>query len=102
MEYSAFKINHKLVWAIVISSVIFSLVALISIFQQWAVPQVVYNSAIILSAAAWLIVIGDMAYRKFYHKQFWVIFMILFPSITPLVYLFQRGKLERIESEIGS
>ena len=101
MDYSAFKINHKLVWAIVLGSVIFSLVALISIFQQWAVPQVVYHDAIILSAAAWPIVIGEMVYRKFYHKQFWIIFMILFPSITPLIYLFQREKLQRIESRIG-
>ena len=99
MEYSAFKLNYKLVWSIVIISVLFSIVALISIFQQWAVPQVVNHAAFILSAAAWLIVIGDMAYRKFYHKQFWIVFMILFPPITPVIYLFQRGKLERIESK---
>jgi len=102
MKYSAFKINHKLVWAIVICSLIFSLVALISIFQQWDVPQVINHSAIILSAAAWLIVIGDMAYRKFYHKSLWVIFMVLFPSVTPIVYLFQRKKLERIDSNLRS
>ncbi len=102
MEYSAFKLNYKFVWAIVISSVLFSIIVLISFFQQWAVPQVVNHSAIILSAAAWLIVIGDMAYRKFYHKSFWVIFMVLFPSITPIVYLFQREKLERIESKLSS
>lgn len=101
MEYSAFKLNYKLVWIIVISSVLFSITALLSIFQQWVVPQVITHSAIILSAAAWLIVIGDMAYRKFYHKSLWVIFMVLFPSITPVVYLFQRSKLERIESNIS-
>ena len=101
MEYSAFKLNHKLVWVIVISSVIFSILAMISLFQQWAVPEVINHAAIILSAAAWLIVIGDMAYRTFYHKSLWVVFMILFPSITPLVYLFQRGKLQRIERKIG-
>jgi hypothetical protein len=102
MEYSAFKLNYKLVWAIVISSVLFSITALISIFHQGTIPQVINHSAIILSAAAWLIVIGDMAYRKFYHKSLWVIFMVLFPSITPMVYLFQRKKLKRIESKLSS
>ena len=102
MENSAFKLNYKLVWAIVISSILFSIIALISIFQQWAVPQVINHAAIILSAAAWLIVIGDMAYRNFYHKSLWVIFMILFPSFTPIVYLFQRKNLERIESKLSS
>ena len=63
MEYSAFKLNHKLVWVVVISSVIFSIIAMISLFQQWAVPEVINHAAIILSAAAWLIIIGDMAYR---------------------------------------
>ena len=101
MEYSAFKLNQKLVWAIVISSLIFSIIAMISLFQQWAVPEVINHAAIILSAASWLIVIGDMAYRTFYHKSLWVVFMILFPSITPLIYLFQREKLQRIESAIG-
>ena len=65
MEYSAFKLNHKLVWVVVISSVIFSIIAMISLFQQWAVPEVINHAAIILSAAAWLIIIGDMAYRTF-------------------------------------
>src|SRR6056297_3867511 len=101
MEYSAFKLNQKLVWAIVISSVIFSILAMISLFQQWAVPEVINHAAIILSAAAWLIVIGDMAYRTFYHKSLWVVFMILFLSFTPLIYLFQREKLQRIETAIG-
>jgi hypothetical protein len=102
MKYSAFKLNYKLVWAIVISSILLSLAALISIFQQWAVPQVITHSAIILSATAWLIVFGDMTYRKFYHKSLWIIFMVLFPSITPAVYLIQRSKLERIESKLNS
>lgn len=102
MEYSAFKLNYKLVWGIVISSVLFSIIALISLIQQWAAPQVIFHAAIILSASAWLIVIGDIAFRKFYHKKFWIIYMIFFPSITPLIYLFQRKNLGSINRSMSS
>ncbi|WP_147303479.1 PLDc N-terminal domain-containing protein [Rhodohalobacter sp. SW132] len=72
------------------------------LLQEGAAPKVIIHAAMILSASAWLIVIGDIAYRKFYHKKFWIIFMVFFPSITPIVYLFQRKNLERLESKFGS
>lgn len=54
----------------------------------------------ILQFSFWVFVLQDMIRTEIYQKTFWIVSMFLLPYFAPLFYLFQRKKLEHIQSNL--
>jgi len=56
----------------------------------------------IIGILSWILVLMDMFDRKFYHRKYWVLFMVLLQPIAPIIYVFKRHKLQRIEDTVNA
>ena len=96
--HKSFTLDIRFIWLILGLSVLLSVTIYISRFYTWEPSQFMLISTVILATAAWIIVLMDIAGNTVYRKGFWVMFMILFPTITPFIYLIQRNKLIQMGS----
>ena len=55
-----------------------------------------------IGIVSWILVLMDMFDRKFYHRKYWVLFMVLLQPIAPIIYVFKRHKLQRIEDTVNA
>lgn len=94
----SFTLDIRFIWSILGLSVLLSIVIYISRFYTWEPSQFILISTVILATAAWIIVLMDIVGNPVYRKGFWVMFMILFPTFTPFIYLIQRTKLIQMGS----
>ena len=48
----------------------------------------------------WLFLLLDMIRMEIYNKTFWLFSMLIFPWLAPAVYLFQRKKLNHLQTSV--
>src|SRR5205823_6479441 len=93
MENQYLKISTSTVWVLLILQGLFVFVGALSKLQHLQFGLVALAICAFLSLSASLILINDIALSKIRDKIIWIMCMILFPSITPFVYLLKRKAL---------
>ncbi len=93
MENMDFKISFKTVWVLVVGNILLTIIAVFAKIQHWEFSQLLLTVSLILFFSSWIITFSDIVSTKIYHKKFWILYMFVFPSITPLIYLVQRKRL---------
>ena len=103
METIPFYREKKITTSLVFTAFIlwlFWLYMLLSGDTSFAFPLTISFASI--GIPAWILVLMDMQNRQFVHKKYWVLFMVLFSTFTPIIYVFQRHKLQRIEDTVNA
>jgi hypothetical protein len=62
---------------------------------KWDHSQTLLSIGVICMAICWLAVFVEMYATNFYNRKFWLISMVIFPSISPVVYLIRRNTLKQ-------
>ncbi|MCA1762220.1 MAG: hypothetical protein ABR574_07780 [Cryomorphaceae bacterium] len=91
-----FKIGIKTVWFLVVGNLLLIAFGAIAKIQHWEFSQFILSFGLVLFFSTWIIVLSDMTKNKIYNKTFWVMSMLIMPTIAPIIYLIQRNKLLRL------
>lgn len=102
MGNQAFVISIKTIWFLVLFNFFFPMLGAIAKFQHWESGSSLLLVSITISVFVFLLFLIDMLRNRIYHKVFWVLFLIILPTITPFFYLVQRDKLIRLGLKIKS
>jgi hypothetical protein len=93
MANQPIEIKTQTLWALIIVNVLSTICGALlkadhSHYSKWMLLL-----GIIFLFAAWIVIISDIFNAKIRNKPFWIISMLIFPSIAQIVYLAQRDKL---------
>lgn len=102
MEDRNFTLNTSFIWIVVILSVLLTIVGVLAMIQQWQLIDAQWITGFALLALAWVAIIVDMHKNKIFNKKFWILSMLIIPSLTSIFYLIQRKKLIELGKEFGS
>lgn len=96
MKTKEFKISSRIVWMLVIGNVLLTLFGAFAKIVHGHYPESWLTFALVVFFSSWIIIMNDMRENKIYNKSFWVISMFILPTISPLLYMFQRDRLIRL------
>lgn len=96
MGKQEFKVGILTVWILAVGSITFSVAVLITKFQYKEISQLMLILGLIFSFSAWIIVLNDIIRTKLYNKTFWIMSILILPTLTPIIYLMQRNKFIRL------
>lgn len=93
MNNQNFKIDIKYLWALLIGSMVLTIIGAVAKTQSREYSQFVLASGLILYISTLIIIISDMSKNKIRNKTFWIVSMFIIPAIASIVYLLQRKNL---------
>lgn len=96
MENQDFRISFKIVWMLVILNLVLTTVGILDKLQHQEFSQNLLTAGVAIFFSTWIIIMGDIIKNKIYNKTFWIIAMLITPSITSIFYLIQRNKLLKL------
>src|SRR5690625_1482070 len=93
MENNDLRIDKRVVWVLVIASLLLTILGAIAKIYHYGISEfvLIFGSAMIFSA--WVILMSDMVKNQIYKKSFWILSMFILPTIAPIFYLIQRKRL---------
>jgi len=100
MENQDFKISFKIVWLLVIGSILLTIVGAFAKIQHWDYSPFFLTVGLMLSFSTWIIILSDMVKNKIYNKAFWIMTMFIMPSIATIFYMIQRKKLIKLGQKL--
>lgn len=83
----------SMLWALYILELVCVALVVVSQLQDWIIRTDISYLMFILSFAVVIMTLFDIIKHNCKHKKRWLLFLILVPIITPLVYLIQRPKI---------
>lgn len=93
MKNQDFIIGIKIVWALIIGSVLLTMLGISLEKDNSEFWQFIFAAGVTLALTVWIIIFSDIIKNKVYNKTFWIISMIILPSISPIIYLIRRNRL---------
>ncbi len=101
MEKRYFTLNTTLIWIMVVISLILTIVGTLAIIKQWQLVSGQWIAGLVLLVLAWVVIVIDMNRNDIFNKKFWILSMLIIPSLTSILYLIQRKKLIYLGKEFG-
>ncbi len=101
MKNRNFTLSTTFIWIMVIISLILTIIGTLAIIQQWQLVSSQWIIGFALLILAWIIIIIDMNRNNIFNKRFWILSMLIIPSVTSIFYLIQRKKLIKLGKEFG-
>jgi bacteriorhodopsin len=92
MKNQKFKLSKTVVWLLVLGNLLIIIGAIAKI-QRWEFLNTLLISGFVLLLLNWILIFGDIIKNRIYNKTFWIISMIVFPTISPIIYLLRRNRL---------
>jgi len=99
MKNRNFTLSTTFIWIMVIISLILTIIGALAIIRQWQLVDSQWIIGFALLILAWAIIIIDMNRNGIFNKRFWILSMLIIPSITSIFYLIQRKKLIELGKE---
>lgn len=96
MKNNYIILDFKIVWVLVILSLLLTFISITSKILHWKSSQILLTLGLFFTFLAWIIILSDMVMKKIYHKRLWIMMMFFLPNITVIFYLFQRNALLRL------
>jgi len=96
MSKNLFQVDSRIVWLLLIGHICFIVLGTIMKVQHLAFSEVALTFGFMLFFATWIIAFSDILRNKVYNRSFWIISMIIMPTIALFFYLFKRNKLIRL------
>lgn len=93
MKNHDFKISTSTLWFLAIGNLLFFLFGALAKLQSWYFADVFLLVGLMLFFTTWLIILLDMVKNKIHDKTFWIMSILILPSIASLVYLYRRNQL---------
>ncbi len=100
MKNSDFIINQKLVWFLVIGNTLLTIIGSLGKIYGWPYSHIVVSIGLTLYFSTWVIIVSDILKQNIYNKVFWIVIIIITPSIASIFYMFQRKKLIRLGNKL--
>jgi hypothetical protein len=101
MDNKDFKISTNLVWFLVIGNTLLTIIGAFAKIYDWNYAEYIITIGLMTYFTTWVIILNDMVKQKIYNKTFWVISMIITPSISSIFYMFQRKRLIRLGAKLN-
>ncbi|HLW15557.1 MAG TPA: hypothetical protein VKX30_08685 [Flavobacteriaceae bacterium] len=96
MKNQDLTIDFRLVWLLVVGSILFISLGALAKVLHWEFATIYVLTGLVFTFSSWVILLSDMVKRDIYNKTFWIISMFLMPSIASIFYLIQRNRLLRL------
>jgi hypothetical protein len=64
--------------------------------NAWELAQPLLFTGLGLMLLTWLLIMIDITKRNMYNKITWIVFMLLFPFVTQVVYLLKRDEPRKV------
>lgn len=93
MDDNNLVVNNSIVWALAISNIVIVFIGAFSRIYGWADGGIILTIGITVCFAAWVIILSDIANHRIRNKSFWILLVIVLPSISPILYLILREGL---------
>jgi NADH:ubiquinone oxidoreductase subunit 6 (subunit J) len=101
MENQDFEIGIKTIWSLVIGSLLFTIGGMFAKIQHWEYAQVILSIGLIFYLATFVIMVRDINRSKIHDKELWIMFMIVAPYISPILYISRRAKMIKLRKKFG-
>jgi len=101
MENQDFEIGIKATWFLVIGNPLFTIAGAFAKIEHWDYSQVLLSLGLILFLTTLVIMIRDINRSKIHDKEFWIMFMFILPSISPILYMTRRTKMIKLRRKFG-
>ncbi len=101
MRDEDFKISTKIVWFLVIGNTLLTIIGALAKIYDWNYAEFFLTIGLMTYFTTWVIILNDIVKRKIYNKTFWVISMIITPSIASVFYMIQRKRLIRLGNKFN-
>jgi predicted membrane channel-forming protein YqfA (hemolysin III family) len=101
MKKQWLTLNTTFIWMVVILSLLLTVAGVLAMIQQWQLVSAQWISGFALLLLAWIAIIVDMNKNEIFNKRFWILSMLIIPSLTSVFYLIQRKKLIELGKEFG-
>lgn len=102
MRKKFFTLNATFIWIVVIVSLVLTLMGLVAMIQQWQLVSGWWIAGFAFLLLTWIAIIIDMKRNEIFNKRFWILSMLIIPSVTSVFYLIQRKKLIALGKEFGT
>lgn len=96
MKNENFKISTKIVWFLVIGNTLLTVIGTLAKINDWNFPEFLLTFGLMMLFSSWVIILDDMVKHKIYNKTFWILTMFIMPSVSIIIYMFQRKRLLRL------
>lgn len=96
MKNQDLTIDVRLIWLLVLGSIVFTSLGVLAKVLQWEFSTIYLLIGLVFTFSSWVILLSDMVKSEIYNKTFWIISMFLMPSIASIFYLIQRNRLLRL------
>ena len=102
MKKYSLPLNATFIWVVVIVSLVLTLLGAVAMIQQWQLVSAWWIAGFAFLLLTWMAIIIDMKRNEIFNKRFWILSMLIIPSVTAVFYLIQRKKLIALGKEFGS
>ena len=101
MENQDFEIGIKAIWFLVIGNLLFTIAGAFAKIEHWDYSQVLLSIGLILFLSTLVIMVRDINRSKIHDKEFWIMFMLILPFISPILYVTRRTKMIKLRRKFG-
>lgn len=93
MTKKDFFVSKNLIWALTILNIVLTVCYTAALLLKWENAIDLMYLFCVTEFANWIIIMSDILHLKIYNKQFWIITMVIFPTLGQLIYLLRRDAL---------
>ncbi|MCB0536829.1 MAG: hypothetical protein R2836_03765 [Chitinophagales bacterium] len=86
-------LNANILWAFVMLTFLLLCLGSLLKLMHWSFYKPLLFSGILLYFLTTLLLIIDIVSHKVYNSFFWIISMLIFPSVTSVIYLIRRKNI---------
>lgn len=85
----------------VIGNTLLTIIGAIAKIYDWDYAEFFLTIGLITYFTTLVIIINDIIKHKIYNKTFWIVSMVITPSITSIFYMIQRNRLIRLGNKFN-